>query len=114
MDLPPNQGDPGQGSLPFWVSVDGLDSTVLFGLWEREGESWHWALRSQLFPISFQVSYLLQDPTLAGGAASARAGDTKDESLGGLCWPLGLEGEGLSGASFLKAALAAALRNRKP
>lgn len=47
-----------------------------------------------------RVSYLLGDLTLAGGAASARVGDTKDESLGGLCPPLGGRGEGLHGASF--------------
>lgn len=57
--LAPNQGDPGQGSLPLWASVDELDSTVLFGLGEGKGDGWHWALRSQLLPISIQVSYLL-------------------------------------------------------
>lgn len=57
-------------------------------------------MRSQLLPVSLQVSYLVGDHTLAGGAASARAEDTEDESVGGLCQLLGGRGEGLGGASF--------------
>lgn len=58
--LPPTLGAPGQASLPLWASVGEWDRTVLFGL-GKEGGAWHWALRSQLLPLSLQVSDLLGD-----------------------------------------------------
>lgn len=50
-----------------------LDSTVFSGLGEGKGGRWHWALRPQLLPGSLQVSYLLGNLTLAGGAIGAMA-----------------------------------------
>lgn len=66
MDLPPALSDFGLRGQ--------LDNTVFFGLGEGRRPL---AQRSHFLPISLQVSYLLGNPILAGGAISAMAWEHK-------------------------------------